>query len=115
MAPLVHRFFHRGTPGGGCSSYKSKQMYVCEWLKGPTKVQPKSTFANGFPFASVDLVEKVRHMGLKMETGWEQMDWPRQGEIWVRWGLDTLPVWDTSYMTLTCAFTGRHENLNSFL
>lgn len=90
-------------------------MYVCEWLKGPTKVQPKSTFANGFPFASVDLVEKVRHMGLKMETGWEQMDWPRQGEIWVRWGLDTLPVWDTSYMTLTCAFTGRHENLNSFL
>ena len=30
-------------------------------------------------------------------------DEQRPGEIWVRWGCDGVPLWDRSYLTLTCS------------
>ena len=60
--------------------------------------------------AHVPLQSKVEHMVQVLDTlgVWIQPDWPRQGELWVRWGIDGVVRWgDNSYITLSVALTGR--------
>jgi hypothetical protein len=84
------------------------------WLKGPVDEKPKSFYAGGYPFAGVDLKAKVNHLLDCMEPGWVTPDWPATGELWVRWGVDGVPRWSISYVTLTVALCGEHEDKASF-
>ena len=81
-----------------------------EWLKGPSPERPVSFSALGFPFAMVNFQAKFEHLLQCMERGWTQPAWPRAGELWVRWGVDGVPRWSISYVTLTIALTGKHED-----
>lgn len=78
-------------------------------LKGPPSERPSSRWAGTFPMAMVPLATRFRHVMDCMEAGWQQPDWPRQGELWVRWGIDGVPRWSVSYITLTMALTGKHD------
>jgi hypothetical protein len=80
------------------------------WLKGPYEAQPANFNAGGFPVATVALVEKVANVLDCMEGGWETPDWPCPGERWVRWGVDGVPRWSISYVTLTVALAGEHAD-----
>lgn len=35
---------------------------------------------------------------------------PCPGELWVRWGVDGVPRWSISYVTLTVALCGEHQH-----
>ena len=70
--------------------------FACNWLEGPPSQCAISTHAYGFPMAFVGPLEKVVHMGNAVITGWEKPDWPREGELWIRWAMDRLPIWNTT-------------------
>jgi hypothetical protein len=80
------------------------------WLKGPAAEQPRSFYAGPFPFAGVDLKLKVTHLLECMEHGWTNPAWPSEGELWIRWGVDGVPRWAVSYVTLTVALGGEHHS-----
>lgn len=81
-----------------------------KWLQGPRGLQPRSFNAGGFPVATVGLVDRVSHVLDCMEVGWHRPDWPCPGELWLRWGVDGVPRWSISYVTLTMALTGEHAD-----
>ena len=69
-----------------------------QMLKGPKAVQPVCTRVGnaGLSMAYVDPVAKILDLLQCLEPGWQQVDCPCYGELWVRWGIDGVPVWSTS-------------------
>ena len=58
---------------------------------------------SGHAIAWVHPKEKLCHMlSCLQEEKWVP-DEQRPGEIYVRWGCDGVPLWDRSYLTLTCS------------
>ena len=77
-----------------------------KWLQGPHK--PLSINAQGFNVAFLNLEGRFKHVMECMESGWQDSSWPREGELWVRWGVDGVPRWSSHYVTMTLAFCGKH-------
>lgn len=111
----VRRYAHMSAAVTRDISIGRKVPWTCvtaawAWLKGPRAEQPRSFYAGLFPFAAVDLREKIKHLLQCMQPGWITPDWPTTGELWVRWGVDGVPRWSISYVTLTVALCGDHQD-----
>ena len=75
----------------------------------------RSTKPHRWTIAFTDPIGKVLHMVRVLAAeGWTPEQW-KAGELWVRWGMDGVPLWSRSYLTLTVSVgkTGPAQPLHS--
>ena len=81
----------------------------------PLRDSIRSTKPHRWTIAYTDPIGKVSHMVRVLAAeGWTPEQW-KAGELWVRWGMDGVPLWSRSYLTLTVSVgkTGPAQPLHS--
>lgn len=82
------------------------------YLKGPIAQRPSCNYANLFMWAGVDVMQRFHFVLRCMSHRWIKADWPQHGELWVRFGVDGVPRWSISYITMTMSFVGQHQDFS---